>query len=204
MLGHRSNANNNHQGCLDMDWIPIMILDDDYCNLIHVQASLIMLIGILSTFKHPWWWLLGFHYVQASLMIIGIWFMSKPPWWCWLGFYQCPSILNDNYGYLICAQASLMMITAIKSMSKYPWWCWLGFYQCPSILDDNNGGLIYVQASLMMIIGILSLFRNQLLVIITKIWSWWQLELVAWPIFGKDYQNLVAMTIGIGHVTNFW
>ena len=30
------------------------------------------------------------------------------------------------------------------------------------------------------------------------------LELVAWPIFGKMYQNLVAMTNGIGHMTNFW
>ena len=28
----------------------------DYCNLIHVQTPLILLIGILSVFKHTWWW----------------------------------------------------------------------------------------------------------------------------------------------------
>ena len=28
--------------------------------------------------------------------------------------------------------------------------------------------------------------------------------MVARPIFGKIYQNLVVMTIGIGHMTDFW
>ena len=65
---------------------------------------------------------------------------------------------------------------------------------------------------------------DQFLVKFTKLWSRWQLELIAWPIFGKNcqnliqwqlellarqifdtnYQNLVMMTIGIGRVTNFW
>ena len=59
------------------------ILDDDYWDFIHVQAS---------------------------LMIIVICSMSKHPWWCWLGFYQHPSILNDDYCDLIFVQAFLMMI----------------------------------------------------------------------------------------------
>ena len=36
---------------------------------------------------------------------------------------------------------------------------------------------------------------NQFLVKFPKIWLQWQLELVAWPIFGKNYQNLVAWLI---------
>ena len=45
--------------------------------------------------------------------------------------------------------------------------------------------------------------RDQFLVKITQIWLQWLLELVAWPIFGKkNYQNLVAITIGIVHRTN--
>ena len=73
--------------------------------------------------------------------------MSKYPWWCWLGFYQCPSILDDNYGCLICAHASLMMITAIWFMSKHAWLCWLGFYQRSRILDDDNLDLLVRIAS---------------------------------------------------------
>ena len=78
ILVHWSNPH-HHQVCLDIDKIPINIhqgrLDiwslpkhpwwlllgfhscpnvlDEYWNLIYVQASLIMLIGILSTSKHP-------------------------------------------------------------------------------------------------------------------------------------------------------
>ena len=35
----------------------------------------------------------------------------------------------------------------------------------------------------------------QILVKITKIWSRWQFKLVMWQIFGKKYQNLVALPI---------
>ena len=43
-----------------------------------------IIIGTLSTYKHPWWWLLG--------------------------FYQCPSILDDYYWDLIHVQASSMIL----------------------------------------------------------------------------------------------
>ena len=48
-------------------------------------------------------------------------------------------------------------------------------------------------------------WRDQFLVNFTKIWSRWQFQLYIFTKnFGKNYQNLVAMTIGIGRMTNFW
>ena len=93
------------------------ILDEDYWDLIHVQASL--------------------------MMIIGIWSMSKLPWSWWLGFNQHPSILDNDWD-LIHVQASLMIIIGILSTSEHPWWWWLGFYQHPSILEDDYWDLIHV------------------------------------------------------------
>ena len=61
MLEHELNSNNHHQGCLDMDQIPIIIikdasiiLDDDDWDFINVQASMMMNIGIWSMYKHTW------------------------------------------------------------------------------------------------------------------------------------------------------
>ena len=82
MLGHEWNPNNHHHGCLDMDWILTIILDDDYCDLIHVQTS---------------------------LMIIGIWSMSKHPWWWLLQFESCPSLLDDVRWDSINLKASLTL-----------------------------------------------------------------------------------------------
>ena len=81
-----------------------------------------MILGILSTSKHPWWWLLR--------------------------LYQCPSILDDDDWDFINIQASMMMIIGILSMSKNPWWRSLGFDPCPSILDEDYWDLIRVQAFL--------------------------------------------------------
>ena len=97
-----------------------------------------------------------------------------------------------------------MMIIGIWSSSKDPCCWWWGFYQRPSILDDNDWDLIHVKAFLMMTVVIWSMSQNQIFVKTTKIWLWWQLKLVPWPIFSKNYQNLVAMTLKIGHMTNFW
>ena len=46
--------------------------------------------------------------------------------------------------------------------------------------------------------------RDQLLVIFTKNWLRWQLELVTWPNFGKIYQRLVIRPITIVIKTKFW
>ena len=113
------------------------ILDDDYCDLIPAQASL--------------------------MIIIGISFMSKRPWWI-LKFDPCPSILDYVDWDFINVQASIMMTIVILSMLKHPtWWLlWFDpcpsildgdyckFNPCPSILDDIDWDFINVQAYLMM------------------------------------------------------
>ena len=86
------------------------------------------------------------------------------------------------------AQASLMIIIGISFMSKHPWWMfigilsmskhtwwWWGFDQCTSILVDDHRDLINVS--------------NQFFVIVTKIWSRWQLELSSWPNFCRSRDN---------------
>ena len=161
------------------------MLDVDYWDLIHVQASLMMLVRILSTSKHPYWWLLRFD--------------------------PCPSILDDDYCKLIHVQISLMMLIGILSMSKHTWWWRLESDQCTSILGDDHRDLIHVSKP---IFGKKwpkfghdndwNWSHDQFWLKINKIWSRWHLELVTRPIFGKNYQNLVVMTIGIGCMTNFW
>ena len=164
-----------------------------HMNFIHVQASLMKIIGIWSVPKHPWRLLLGFNscpsvldeywnliHVQASLMMItAVWSMSKHPWLCWLGFYQRPSVHNDDYCNYIHVEASYMMITVIWSMSKHLWWWLLQFNPCPSILDDVDWDFINVQAYLMMM-GVWSMYKypcwssgfNPCLK--TNFLSWWQ------------------------------
>ena len=126
------------------------------------------------------------------------------------------NVFDNLFGFYI--HIWKMIFQCPYEHAKRPWWWILQFNPCPNILDDVDWdciivqaylmiileGLINVQVSLMMIIGIQSMSQNQFSVKITKIWSRWQLELVAQPIFGKNFQNLVTMIIRIGCTTNFW
>ena len=129
-------------------------------------------------------------------MIIVIWSTSKHSWWWLLRINPCSNILDDVDWYFINVQAYLMMTIWIWSMYKHPWWWSSRFNTClktiflkkwPKFGHDDNWNWSH----------------DQFLLKVNKIWSRWHLELVTWPIFGKIYQNLVVMTIGIGCMTNY-
>ena len=158
MLGHRSNTN-NHQGCLDMDQVSVIIIKDDYWDLIHVQASLIILIGILSRSRHRRMGMIRlggaapclskdllqnndfhitssiFFYFQVFLFFISSQFYFSIPSLIvsllpeFLAF--CPNIFETG------GSPHPHPTRSYTYGFRHPWLCWLEFYQGPSILKTH-------------------------------------------------------------------
>ena len=174
-----------------------------------------MMIGIWSMSKHPWWWWLlefnscssilddnsiDFTHVQKSLVIV----VSFVRFGDNLKVFQLQIVfipvgeielrLGFTWHYLSFFMAENLTFKHVNCLGKIISWDF-NIILTKDLCDDK---------ALKLFGGNWDWSCDQFLVNITIIWSQWQLKLVTWPIFSKDYQNLVAMKIEINCVTNFW
>ena len=103
-----------NQEWLGVDQIPIITIKDGWTNmplLLYLLLSLIIRLFISINCDDYWNFII---IVRAFfMMIFGIWSMYKHPWWWLLEFYPCQSILGNDDWDLIPVQASSMMIIGI-------------------------------------------------------------------------------------------
>ena len=154
-----------------------------YWNLIHVQASLNVIIGILSTSKRPWWWWLGFDRCTSIL---------DNDYWDLI--HVLKPILHNNYRNLVGMTIEIGCVTNFgqKLLKFGPDDNW--YWSCHQFLVKIIKIWSRWQMKLVVwpIFGKITIFwsrwqwnwlHDQFFVKITKIWLRWQLKLVTWLFF---------------------
>ena len=158
MFVHGSNPN-HHQGCLDMNQIPIIIIMDVWTCIKNNNHQGCLVMDQIATIIIKVAWT-----IKSLRVVIIDWTGSNPNnhHQGWLNKHTTGLIsimirlfMSHNYEYLnfINVQAPSMMIIGIWSMYKHPWWWLLEFNSCSTINEDNFIDFTHVQKSLVIVVS---------------------------------------------------